>query len=151
MEKGRYRGRAAEWAWGVSSKNNEQLAVAFDFLDHPGQRETKYFSFTDAAFDYSVKALRACGWQGEELDNLDGLDANEVQLVVDWEDDGKGGKELRIQFVNQAGGIALKTIMEPAAVATFAQRMRGRVQQADREAGRRTAPTSSQNQDRPPV
>lgn len=147
---GRYRGKAVEWAWGVSSNGNPQLAVAFDFLDHPGQRMTRYLSFTDDAFDYSLKALRNCGWQGDNFEDLTGLDANEVQLVLDWEEY-QGKRELRIQFINQSGGIALKQAMEPTQIASFAQRMRGRIQQADREAGRTKAPQRAADASAPPV
>lgn len=147
---GRYRARAVEWAWGVSSNNNPQLAVAFDFLDHPGQRMTRYLSFTDDAFDYSLKALRNCGWQGDNFEDLTGLDANEVQLVLDWEEY-QGKRELRIQFINQSGGLALKQAMEPTQIASFAQRMRGRIQQADREAGRTKAPPRAADASAPPV
>lgn len=147
---GRYRGKAAEWAWGMSSNKNPQLAIAFDFLDHPGQRMTRYLSFTDDAFDYSLKALRNCGWQGDNFEDLTGLDANEVQLVLDWEEY-QGKRELRIQFINQSGGIALKQAMEPTQIASFAQRMRGRIQQADREAGRTKAPQRAADASAPPV
>lgn len=149
---GRYRARAAEWAWGVSSNNNPQLAVAFDFLDHPGQRMTRYLSFTDDAFDYSLKALRVCGWQGDNFEDLTGLDANEVQLVLANEEY-QGKTELRIQFINSVGGLALKQAMEPTQIATFAQRMRGRIQQADRAAGRSPAPAPQRAADAnsPPV
>lgn len=157
MDKGRYRGRAAEWAWGVSSNNNEQLAVSFDFLGDDGQptgtRMTRYFSFTDDAFDWSLKALRNCGWRGNNFDDLTGLDANEVQLVLDYEEY-QGKRELRIAFVNAAGGIALKQVMEPSQVASFAQRMRGRIDAADRAAGRNVGAPPAQrvaDSSRPPV
>lgn len=137
-EPGKYWARAAEWAWGLSSEGNEQLAIAFDFIDHPGHRMTAYLSFTDAAFDYSLKKLRNCGWQGNNFDDMTGLDANEVQLVVDWEEY-QGKRELRIGFINAAGGIALKQVMEPAQRKTFADRMRAKIDAADAAAGRPTA------------
>lgn len=147
---GRYRARAHEWAWGVSSNNNPQLAVSFEFIDHPGQRMTRYLSFTDDAFDYSLKALRNCGWQGDDFEDLTGLDANEVQLVLDYEEY-QGKRELRIAFINQAGGIALKQAMEPTQIASFAQRMKGRIQQADRASGRTPAPKRAADASAPPV
>lgn len=152
--KGSYRARAIEWKWGKSSNDNVQLGVSFDFLDHPGTRMTRYLSFTDDAFDHSIKAMRNCGWQGEDLDDLTGLDTNEVSLVVDYDrDDTNHEKGLRIQFVNSAGGIAMKTAMAPEEVKSFGQRMKGRVRAADSAAGRSVgqSPQRVADSDRPPV
>lgn len=151
---GKYRARARQWAWGISSKDNEQLAILFEFLDYPGVTMTAYRSFTDEAFDYSIAALRTCGWQGDDFEDLTGLDANEVQLVLE-NDTYEGKTELKIKYINSTGGIALKKAMEPASLKTFAQRMKGRIKAADQAAGRNPGATTSkppwEASDSPPV
>lgn len=137
MENGKYRARAREWDLGIAGTGKEQLAIAFDFLDHPGQSMTAYLYFTDETFDRTLKSLREMGWTGDDFDNITDLDRNEVQLVVEAEVNPKTGQaEPRIKWINNSGGLALKQAMDPAQRKSFAARMKGKVLQADRAAGR---------------
>lgn len=150
MQNGKYRARAREWAFGMSGTGKEQLAVGFDFLDHPGESMTAYLYFTDETFDRTLKAMRDMGWTGVDFETVTDLNRNEVTLVVEAELNPKSGQmEPRIKWINGAGGLALKQALEPDKLKTFAQRMRGRVLLADQQAGR----TVSQQPagDRPPV
>jgi len=132
---GKYRAKAREWAWGMSSNNNPQLAISFELLDHPGESITAYRSFTDEAFDYSLDALRTCGWKGDDFDDLTGLDRNEVVLVLENETY-EGETKLKVKYINSTGGLALKTVMEPSQVKGFAAKMRDKIRAADAKAGR---------------
>src|SRR5438445_10684785 len=79
---GTYRARATTWGLGSTGGDKEQVAVTFKLLDYPGKVITYYGSFSEAALEFTVKALRTCGWTGVDISDLQGLDTNEVSLVV---------------------------------------------------------------------
>lgn len=130
LEPGHYLARGVSAALGLSpNKGTEQVAVEFRILEpgHEGQRITWFGYFTDKTFDDTMKSLRACGWEGDSLDDLAGIDRNDVRLVLQAEFDDKGQKQVKVRWVNPAGGMALKAPMNAADAASFAQRMRAKV------------------------
>jgi len=73
-----------------------------------------------------VQALRTCGWDGDDLSNLAGLDRNEVVLVI--EEEKYGGKvQARVKWINRlgAGRIELKRKMDDGQKAALARRLKG--------------------------
>ena len=99
-----------------SNKGTEQVAVEFRLLEGPnsGQRITAYLALTEARLPYTVKELRICGFQGDDLTALDGLKGTEVELVLD--DDTYNGKtRTKVSFINKPGGP--KEASDKAAVA----------------------------------
>lgn len=149
MENGKYRARAREWDLGMTGTGKEQLAIAFDFLDHPGESMTAYLYFTDETLDRTIKAMRDMGWTGNDLENITDLDRNEVTVVVEAEEDLEGKMRPRIKWINGSGGLALKQALDPNQRKAFAARMKAKVLMADRNAGR--APVAAQPaDDRPP-
>lgn len=155
MDDGKYRGRAREWDLGMTGTGKVQLAIAFDFLDHPGQSMTGYLYFTDDTFDRTLKALRDMGWTGDDFENITGIDRNEVQLVVEAEADPQGTMRPRIKWINGGGGLALKQALDPTARKAFAAQMRDRVRASDAKAGRtpgqQAAAQAAPWEGRPPV
>lgn len=136
---GKHIARAVEWGLGTASTGTEQIAVLFDILQGPdaGERITWYGFFTEKTWERTVESLRACGWTGSDLSVLDGLDANDVQLVVENEQNDQGQIYPRVRWVNKVGGgLGLKQQLEPAAARTFAQRMRGQILAFDQENGK---------------
>lgn len=135
---GTYRARACapgEAQLGYTAKGTEQIAVAFTLLQPPfeGQCITWFGYFSDKATEQTVKALRACGWQGDDLNDLTGLDANEVDLVIEEETDDQGRVRSRVRWVNRPGDgrVKLQNTMSPEQRKSFAARMRGNVKAAD--------------------
>jgi hypothetical protein len=139
LPKGRYRARALEYAFGMTTTGREQIAVVFEILDEQfaGQRITWYGFFGDdpgrgtkTPTEITVEALRNCGWSGNDLADLSGIDANEVILVVEQERF-KGELHARVKFVNRPS-MPLKSRLSPAQVQAFAAKMRGSVAAAGR-------------------
>jgi hypothetical protein len=120
-------GRAREWALGHSSNGTEQIAVLFEYVDKNGEPDTiTWFGFfTDAAADRTIEALRYCGWEGDDFGRLEGLDKNEVELVLENETY-QGKERVKVQWVNRLSGLALKAPMNAAQIAAFSARMRGK-------------------------
>lgn len=125
---GTYRGRATEAQLGTTSTGKEQVAISFQLLTpgYEGQHLPYYGLFTDAALEITVKALRACGWQGVDLSDLTGIDTNEVNLVVEHETY-NGVTRARIKWVNDGTAGLLKNVLGDTERKAFAQRMRGAI------------------------
>lgn len=123
-----YRAKARTWGLGESSTGKEQVAVEFEVLTPDAAEHvlTWYGYFTDATWERTVESLRHCGWQGDDLTQLEDLDANEVDLVV--EDEEYEGKAYpRVQWVNRAGGLAIKTPLAGDKAKAFAAGMKDRI------------------------
>jgi hypothetical protein len=69
---GKYLARGVNASLGKTKNGGEQVAVEFELKDGPGvgQRITWFGSFAnDKATEITVKALRNCGWDGDDLSN----------------------------------------------------------------------------------
>lgn len=111
--------------------------------DAKGQRVrwTSYFTDTKTASgktpaERTIESMQLMGWDGEDIgefaDNaLHGLDANEVDIVVEleeYEKDGETKQMPKVQWINKGGGyLNVEAAMkEPEAIA-FGDRLRGLV------------------------
>lgn len=135
-----YRARAVAGALSKTSKGNPQIAIEFELLDGGylsqfeaaiGQRITWYGYFTDRTTEGTFAALRTCGWATDDLDDLTGIDANEVDLVLVEEADLQGFPRIRAKWINaidgsgRRGGIAVKQRMDENEARSFSEMMRG--------------------------
>lgn len=92
--------------------------------------------FTENTSERTIQALLYCGWTGEDPSEfsdgaLHGLDANEVDVVVEMEEyekDGETRHAPRVQWVNRPGGyLNTEAAMNTDAAKSFGDRMRGLV------------------------
>jgi hypothetical protein len=152
LAEGVYRGRAKSWDLGETSTGKEQVAVEFQFTSDgfTTERRTWYGYFTDKTLDRTIESLRAMGWTGTDLSNLEGLDANEVELVVGHEpevdENGNptGQVRERIRWVNAiGGGLGLRAPLNEAKKKEFAARMKGAIVAFDQRGGRRQASSAA--------
>jgi hypothetical protein len=146
LEPGDYRAKAVEAALGRSSKGTEQVAVRFSLLDFPQQTITWYGYFSEKAFEISMRGLRAAGFTGDNLADLSSLREEvspEVVLVIDH-DEYNGKVRPRVQFINGAGGMAVKDALDEAEAKTFAARMKGKVVAFDKAVGAPKAVVAAQ-------
>jgi hypothetical protein len=123
LQDGRYRARGVSGDYGTANTGTEQVAVLFEL--EGGYRRTWYGYLTDNAVERTLKALKACGVTN--LETLEGLDANEVEVVLKTEEyNGKWTQ--KIAFVNElgSGGVAMKNRMAPEQKRSFAERMKGK-------------------------
>jgi hypothetical protein len=164
INEGNHRARCtgeADAQFGYSSNGTEQIALLFDLLDESdqptGDRITWFGYFSEKAVPIAIKALRACGWQGDNFTDLTGVESQVVELVVKhepYEDRVTGEQKVsaKVAFINQpgAGGrVEMKKQMDAGQRAAFAAKMRGALvaeKQAARPATRpaaRPAPKAS--------
>lgn len=143
-----YKGKASAWGLGFSSSGKEQIAVTFSILTEGATHQslTWYGYFTDATFDRTIESLRHMGWTGDNLDELrDGtqgaLNANEVDLVVE-DEEYEGKWQTKIQWVNKAGGLALKAAMDEQQARSFGASMRGKIRALDASKNVKPAPAA---------
>jgi hypothetical protein len=148
---GEYTAKATNWAFGQTKNQKVQFGV--DFLitqkgPYLNWHLTKYFYFEGGAFDNTIKALRAMGWTGdaiEELNKMGGeLDKNEVRIVVDHESY-EGKISARIQWVNEAGGVRMAAPMSDQDVLAFSADMKKKIKISDakRNADRKASTNGS--------
>lgn len=137
---GVYRARASSWGLGESKSGKEQLAIEFRLTDPeaPTKLITAFLFFTEKTFDRTIESLRHCGWQGDDLTNLSGLDANEVDLVLE-EEEYEGKRQTKVKWINRCGGLTLKAPLSEDKARTFAASMRDRIRALDASAGRPAA------------
>lgn len=145
MAQRRYLAKATEWALGETDKGNEQIAVNFDILTPDAEVSTIvwYGYFTDKTWERTVESLRHMGWTGTDLADVNGLDANEVELVV--EDETYEGKTFpRVRWVNKpgGGGIALKAPLTGDRAKSFAAQMKDKIKALDASGPKKTAPAA---------
>lgn len=128
IPEGTYRGRATDAQLGTTSTGKEQVAIGFQLLTpgYEGQHLPYYGLFTDAALEITIKALRACGWQGVDLADLTGVDTNEVNLVVEH-DTYNGVTRARVKWVNDGTAGLLRNVLGDVEKKAFATRMRGAI------------------------
>lgn len=111
--KGRYLAKAIGTTWGQSQKGKMQVAVTCEITQEcaeKGQTFSWIGTFSELATDMAVRALRAFGWEGDDLSDLFELDAagckrflgREVELVID-EEEYEGKVHTKVKFVNEPG------------------------------------------------
>jgi hypothetical protein len=144
---GTHRARATEWALGMSSTGKEQIAIMFELVGgpHDGKHITAFLYFTDNTVDRTLESMRHCGWDSDNLAELDNLGANEVELVI--EDESYEGKtRSRVKWINRVSRLALKEQLDPGQVAAFAARMRGKTVASKQKYGAQPAAAAKPTQ-----
>lgn len=132
---GTYRAKALEWVLAeIGEKNTPAVSIEFGFLDPELGKITWDGWLTEKAADRTIESLRYCGWQGEDLSDLHGLDANEVDLVIEAEEY-EGRTYPKVKWVNRAGGLSHKTPLTGDKARFFAQMMKDRIRALDASKG----------------
>jgi hypothetical protein len=83
IKEGRYKARAIRGLeeYGESSNGTLQLTITLN-VPALGRELKTFLYFSAASTPYSIERLRALGWKGDDFRNLDGIDANEVEVEV---------------------------------------------------------------------
>ncbi len=124
-------------AWGLSGEDmskDPQFAIAFEILEgsDTGKTITWYGTFaSDAAFEYTMKAIRRCGWTGSDLNNVE-LAETPVSILIE-EEEYNGKVRTKVKAIGNGGG-GVKT-MDPNAAKSFAAKMAGRIKAFDLKNG----------------
>src|SRR5678816_1758729 len=119
IQAGTYRGRgiAGSEQYGVTSKGNDQIVLDLELLDI-GARVSTFLIFTDNSAEYELARLRALGWTGNDLGRLAGIDANEVEVEVKYEQ-WEGKQQMKVQIRTGGGRVVLKQQMDDKAKRAF--------------------------------
>ncbi len=121
---GTYRGRAIKGSeqYGQTSNGNDQIVIDLDLFEL-GEKVSTFLVFTDKAAQYSLDRLRACGWTGDDLSNLSGIDANEVDVSVKYEM-WEGQERMKVQILTGGGAVKLKDQLDDKGKKAFAAKYR---------------------------
>lgn len=126
IEPGTYQARAISGALGCADNGTEQIAVAMEITSDcqsRGEQVTWYGYFTDKTAERTLKVLRKMGWSTDDLTDLTGIDANEVQLRIK-EEEYQGKMQMKVDIFANDGPV-LKNQMSPEQARAFAARMKG--------------------------
>ncbi len=142
MSKATYRARAISAGFGTSSKGNNQIGVQCEIVDHEefaGETITWLGHFTEKTTARTVESLQHFGWQGDDLSELEDLDAARaaailpeiVEIVVDPEQY-EGEWQLKVKWVNKpgAGRFSFKEPLTGSGLKAFAAQMKGTIRGA---------------------
>lgn len=140
-----YQARAVQGQLGETAGGKPEVAVSFDILTEGATHAqlTWHGYFTEATEERTIESLRIAGWKGDDLSVFsEGFafpdDAPEVSLVV--EDETYEGKlYTKVQWVNRAGGAAVKTPLVGDKAKAFAAAMKEKFRAFDAANGKRTA------------
>ena len=126
LDVGRHLVRAMRAELGYTNSGNEMVAVYLQ--NDEGNGITWYGYFTDATWKRTLEALRLCGWQGDDVSDLSGIDGSrEVEVVVEQEE-WQGETRVRARWINAPGGAGIRNVMPEADRKSFAARIRERMQ-----------------------
>lgn len=147
----KYAARAKEWALGETAKGGEEVVVHFEILTPDAEMSAInwYGYFTDKTWERTIESLRICGWTGADLQSLDGLNANEVELVIE-DEEYEGKMRARVRWVNRPGGLSLKAPLSGDRAKSFAASMRDRIKALDATSPQRPAPRTQPAMAPPP-
>lgn len=133
---GKFRARPVNAQLGTSDNGKDFIAISFDVDFEDGSVEGitayQYFS-TEGAAKQSIKALRNCGWTGDDLSAdlaADGFGSCEVELDLAEEEytnptSGETSKSLKVRWINRPGGPVIANPMDDQKKKAFAAKMRG--------------------------
>ena len=143
IQEGYYRARAVcfpnedgdmVWAqWGRASTGTLQIVMRFEILDDKDRSIAKlpwFGFFTEDSATRTIESLRYCGFQGDDLSQLnEQLLDKEVEVSVEHSENDKGKRYARVAFVNEPGGgmIRLKERLTLDELRQFSAQMRSTV------------------------
>jgi hypothetical protein len=135
-----YKFRATtNWSLSETSKGTPYTRVEFEITDGPmkGRKLSKDFYLSDKTWERTVESLRCCGWQGDDVSNLAGVETREVvgkvvhEMITDKEGapktDEQGNAQYRAQIAWVGEDRAPKP-MEATKLSSFRELMKARLQ-----------------------
>ena len=128
---GKYRCKVTDKQLCESSKGTPQICLTFEVTEpgpQMGQHIMDFMALSEKALQYTVAKLRATGWQGVDLSQLETVGSRECQIVVQT-DVYEGTERLRVRFVNDLDrqGPAVVGTMDTAKQKALAAKLRGMI------------------------
>lgn len=118
--KGRYKAKGilGSQQYGLAG-DKETPQIAIDMALPDGSSITTFLFFSPGAAPYSFQRLTALGWKGkgpQDLVNLTGIDANEVDFEV-REEEFDGKVRLKGEILTGPGRVVIEKTVDPASFA----------------------------------
>lgn len=116
-----------------SNKGTPQVVVCFEVLRGPqaGQRMSWIGYFTEKSEERTLKALRLCGFTGDDLDAFAGqVPNNEVQIDVQEETDNQGRIRTKIAWINDpsfGSGMKMENALSGADLRKFGAQFKSKL------------------------
>lgn len=109
IPEGMYEARGIEGSeqLGTAETGTEQVVIDLELVDLKRQVST-ILPFTEGAMPYSLKRLRALGWEGG--DSFEGINKNVVKAVVKYETY-NGKRRMKVDIYTGQGRVVLKNTM----------------------------------------
>ncbi len=145
IREGQWRARGCQAALGAAKNGTKQIGVDLVILDGPneGHHITWYGYFTDGTFERTLESLGYLGWEGSDISDLRGIGKKEVMIVIEHEPDLNGELRARVKWINEIGGVAMTTKLDPGEAKAFAAQLKGRVLALQQQKGK---PAATQQQ-----
>jgi len=135
IQAGNYEGKAIKDKVQLGETTTGNLQMAIDMELFSGDQlvgvMTTFLYFTDGAAVYSYERLRALGWKGtgpDEIDKLDGIDANRVPCRVtvpeQYKDPATGAMKMGSSKLEIMAGGGTVTLNKPLDASTFKARLK---------------------------
>ena len=119
---GYYKGRALAGSEQYGSKDGtDQIALDVS-VPSLNRTFTTFLYFTDAAAPYAIERLRACGWKGDDITKLVGIDGNEVDVQIKYEVY-NGKEQMKVEIATGGGTIKLQSVMDEKQKRQFGARI----------------------------
>lgn len=144
IQAGRHRATCFEFEWPETAPGKAQgIALGFRMVDgdvDQGRVITAWKYFTDAALPYTLEALRALGWRGDNPADITLADLSaEVELMIQHEPYGgtnakyAGTMQAKVAFINPLGGGMVKAEkrLEGQGLKSFGAAMRAKIKALD--------------------
>jgi len=155
---GKFLARAKTWVLAeIGEKETPAVSVEFVLSESAGEYAGLAVTWdgwlTDASYQRTVESLRHCGWEDQDIGDIQGLD-KEVELVIESEEY-EGRTYPRVRWVNKPGGVHAKPPMSPERKKSFAAAMSEKIRAFDAAKGRpapkpANGPTGPRSPEPPP-
>lgn len=121
---GYYKGRvvADSAQYGVTTNGNDQIVLDID-VPKLGRQFSTFLVFSDNGAQYEIERLRACGWAGDDILHLTGVDKNEVDVQIAYEVY-NGKRQMKVRIATGGGRFKLEATMDDKQKRAFAARMK---------------------------
>lgn len=117
-------------AWLGESTNKGTPFVGVMFTLESGEQIAWQGWLTDGAMKSTMRAVRACGFVGDDLSDLSSIEGAQktVYLVVEHEEDDKGTLRPRVRWVNETeGGPMMSAALTGSKAKEIAARMKAAI------------------------
>ena len=126
---GKYNVKATDAQLGTTDKGTDYIGIDFQILDEGeffGHHITYYGYFSEKAFKWTLKAMRAAGFEGLDMNDLSSIIDSECNIEVEH-DEWEGKVSAKVKWVNASGGVAMQNKMDDNQRSSFAKRMRAMI------------------------